>query len=298
MMIWRTTTIYRDDEVIVTHRAAKRDDSGNLIIPGLLDTDIVIVPETFTISLDPNGGDAISPAAVHTDAHGNLMVALPAAARSGDWAFAGWFTAITGGTRVLTGATGTTFTSDTTLYARWTPVTRRTVEDTPAAMRENFDWFRNVRHEEPLRPNATDGERVFFNPNGTVRAQNFIFDQIWAGNGTVNWAVRWESGNPVTLRQRQQIAVMLHEEINKWTRPLIGMQGWPFGEIQVTIVGWAVADESLIQDRQPNEQIWVNNTHNSPFGDMNERMASAPNNISRFVNQSIIFAFVSDIGSF
>ena len=245
-------------------------------------------PGTFTITFNANGGTALSPATRTTDVHGHLMNVMPtpvrAASGGNEWAFAGWFTATTGGSRVLTGATGTEFTANTTVYARWTQVTRRTVADTPAAMRQNFDWLKNVRHEEPLRPNTTDGERVFFNRNGTIRAQNFIFDQIWAGNGTVNWAVRWESSTAVTLVQRQQIARMLHEEINKWTRPLIGMEGWPFGEIQVEVIGWAVSDAALILDRRPNEQIWVNNTHNPPLGDANPRMASAPNNISRFNN--------------
>jgi hypothetical protein len=137
-------------------------------------------------------------------------------------------------------------------------------------MKENFDWLRNTRHVR---------EPVLFN------RQNLIFDQIWRGDGTINWAVRWESDRVVTLEQRQQVARMLHEEINKWTRPLIGMPGWPFQEIPVTVIGWAVSSASLIQDRQPNETIWVNNDHREPRGIQHaDLMASAPDNISRFVN--------------
>jgi hypothetical protein len=162
-------------------------------------------------------------------------------------------------------------------------------------MRENFDWLRNVRHEQPLGT-RTEGERVLFNANGTIRNQNLIFDQIWHGNGTLNWAIRWESNQPVTLRQRQQVAAMLYEATNQWTRPLIGMEGWPFEEIPVTVVGWAVTDAALILDRQPNEVVWVNNTHEAPNthtrdSDNNLRlefMASAPRAMSRFINHRAV----------
>jgi len=250
--------------------------------------------QPYTITLNYNYTGAQASITRLTDSHGSLMgEPLPVPTRAGQ-VFTGWFTtASTGGARVLVGATGTKFTQNAVIYARWSAAAPVSMSDIPAAMKENFDWLKNVRH------NGQDGgksERIYFNANGSVRAQNFIFDQIWAGNGTISWAVRWESDRVVTLAERQAVARMLHEEINKWTRPLIGMEGWPFGEIPVTVIGWAVHDESLIQDRQPNEQIWVNNTHQAPDTHTRnadntlrlEFMASAPREMSRFINQAAL----------
>jgi len=211
-------------------------------------------------------------------------MALPSPARpdSGNdrWAFAGWFTEANGGTRVFSGPTGTRFTAATTVYARWTVITAIDIRrDTPAAMLENFDWLKNERHP---------GEAVIFNRQNTAPSgYNWFFDQIWGGDGTLNWAIRWESSANITLAQRRNIATMLYEATNQWTRPLIGMPGWEFGEIPVTVVGWAVTDGARILERQPNELVWVNNTHANPqsmAGVRLDLMASAPNSMSRRIN--------------
>jgi uncharacterized repeat protein (TIGR02543 family) len=225
------------------------------------------------ITLNPNGG-TVTETTRRTDGHGYLMLPLPTPKREG-FVFTGWFTAQTGGTRVLSGAYGNQFPSSTTIYARWTPLVARSVDDTPAHMRENFDWFKDARHVH---------EPVIFNRN------NLIFDQIWAGNGTINFAVRWDSNVTMTYEQRRLIQVMLHEEVNRWTRPLIGFEDWPFDEIQVTVVGWAVRNINIIQDRRPNERVWVNNVRRAPFGGSNipgnegELQPSLPSNMSRFEN--------------
>ncbi|MDR3012766.1 MAG: InlB B-repeat-containing protein [Chitinispirillales bacterium] len=234
---------------------------------------------TITLNHNYTGGPGNITRA--TDTHGNLMgEPLPTPTREG-FIFNGWFLTQSGGSvtgknrdRVLVGATGTRFTQNTTIYARWSApnaIQASSMSQIPAAFRENFDWLRNTRHAR---------EPVLFNRN------NLVWDQVFHGGGTINWAIRWESDRVVTLAERREIARLLHEEINKWTRPLIGMPGWPFQEIPVTVVGWAVSNADLIQDRQPNETIWVNNDHRPPLGIHNNEafMASAPNNISRFNN--------------
>jgi uncharacterized repeat protein (TIGR02543 family) len=235
-------------------------------------------PGAFTVTFNQNYTGAPANTTAQTDTHGSLMQVLPVPPQRTGFAFAGWFTAASGGNRIFSGATGTKFTANTTVFAQWTAATAINLRnDCPPAMLQNFDHFRNVRHER---------ERVFFNANGSVRAQNFIFDQIWGGNGTLNWAIRWESDRAVTLQERQRIAGMLHEDINQWTRPLIGMPGWPFGEIPVAVVGWAVSNGNVILDQQPNERVWVNNRRAAPFGDANPLMASAPDSMSRFINHN------------
>jgi uncharacterized repeat protein (TIGR02543 family) len=227
------------------------------------------------ITLNPNGG-AVTNTTRRTDAHGFLMLPLPTPTRDGH-VFTGWFTAATGGVRVLSGAYGRQFTADSTIFAQWTPTVQRNVTNIPANFRENFDWFKDSRHVH---------EAVLFNRN------NLIFDQIWAGNGTLNFAVRWDSNVVMTFEDRRLIQNLLHEEVNRWTRSLMGFEDWPFGEIQVTVIGWAVRNINVIQDRRPSERVWVNNVRRAPFGASNipgnegDLQPSLPDNMSRFVNFS------------
>ena len=68
----------------------------------------------YTITF--NAGDGtVSPTSAKTGEDGKLA-SLPTPTRSG-YAFDGWYTAATGGTAV---STGTAFSKDATIYARWT----------------------------------------------------------------------------------------------------------------------------------------------------------------------------------
>lgn len=239
----------------------------------------------FFITLDQNYDGAPENMIVQTDAYGNLTgdknapLILPSPTRNG-YDFRGWFTTseATGGKRVLSGALGTKFTENTTIYARWTTQTKRTINDIPALEKEHFDWVKNVRNEcEPVIRGSG------------ASAGNLIFHQLFAGGGSINFAVRWESNQTVTLQQRRNIAAMLYDGINQWIRPLMGFEDFPFGEIPVSVVGWAVQNENLILDRQPNEIIWVNSNHDAPNSGYNTGfMASAPRERSRFLNYNTI----------
>ncbi|MDR2581823.1 MAG: hypothetical protein LBC85_12640, partial [Fibromonadaceae bacterium] len=258
-----------------------------MVIMAMLVLAATLSAQVRTITLDQNYTGAPANMIVQTDAQGNLTAGaanalqnaprpLPSPTRAG-FDFRGWFTtsAATGGARVLSGANGTQFTANTTIYARWTPRTARTLSDMPAMEREHFDWVKNVRNacETVMRTNTA----------------NLIFHQIFAGNGTFNWAVRWESDDPITLQERRRIAAMLYDGINEWLRPLMGYADWPFGEIPVNVVGYAVRRADLILDRQPNETIWVNSDHLGPnSGYTTGDMASAPRARSRFLNLTAI----------
>lgn len=78
-------------------------------------TDEDIPAVTYTITLDPNGGDALTPPTLTTGADGKLS-SLPTPSRS-NYSFNGWFTAANGGTKA---DSDTTFTANTTIYAQWT----------------------------------------------------------------------------------------------------------------------------------------------------------------------------------
>jgi len=238
-----------------------------------------------TLTLDANYSGAPAPKTVATDAQGCLTGApLPVPKRAG-YVFRGWFTTseATGGTQVILGAAGTKFTKDTTIYARWIDYVPVDMSKIPKNMKENFDWLKNDRYpRESYMPLAVPSWGWY----------NTIFDQIWDGNGSINYGVRWESTKSITLEERKQIASMLHQAINEWMRQIIGMEGWPFQEISVKISGWAVSDGAKILDKQPNEVVWVNNTYDDPgpasADHPRDLIASAPKAMTRLNNLSAI----------
>jgi uncharacterized repeat protein (TIGR02543 family) len=78
---------------------------------------IPVVIVTYTITFDANGGEVAT--ATGTTGTGGKLTSLPTPARTG-YTFNGWYTAATGGTKVTT---GTVFSENATVYARWTLIT-------------------------------------------------------------------------------------------------------------------------------------------------------------------------------
>ena len=76
-------------------------------------------PYTITFNYNDN---ATAPVVKQTDGDGKLATSnWPAPTRTG-YQFAGWFTAVTGGTKIEDADKETPFNKDTTLYAHWEPV--------------------------------------------------------------------------------------------------------------------------------------------------------------------------------
>ncbi|MNW32139.1 F5/8 type C domain protein [compost metagenome] len=143
--------------------------------------------------------------------------------------------------------------------------------DMPANFRSSVEW---VYQNRMLVENS-------------VGRKNLIFDQIFAGKGTLNYVVRWQSERNVTLQQRQDMEKMLHRQVNNWTKHLQGYDGWPYGDIPVKIVGWAVANPAQILNKQPNEKVYTETT----IDDMSKSdpripalLPHAPRELSRFDN--------------
>lgn len=59
--------------------------------------------------------------------------------------------------------------------------------------------------------------------------------------------MRWESDTSVTEDQRTKIASVLHEQYQRWFEWAYGFDNFPFQEVSVSVVGWAVKDESLLE---------------------------------------------------
>ena len=81
--------------------------------PDSPDNPDIPIPNTYTITFDPNGGSVV-PASAKTTIDGKLAV-LPVPTRA-NYSFQGWYTAINGGVAITI---DTVFTQDATMYARW-----------------------------------------------------------------------------------------------------------------------------------------------------------------------------------
>jgi hypothetical protein len=157
-----------------------------------------------------------------------------------------------------------------TPYVKEEPVIEKeiTLSDMPAEYKDAIEWV---------------WENRILDEQSTAR-KNLIFDQIIAGDGTLNYVVRWQSSKPLSLEQRQRMASMISTQINNWTKNLINYDGWEYDEIQVKIVGWAVADSSLILDPQPDEIIYTSTITDGLHAENSavpELLPCAPDELSR-----------------
>lgn len=143
-----------------------------------------------------------------------------------------------------------------------------TVSDMPSYLKSSVEWVWNNRI---LKENSTSRE-------------NLIFDQIYDGEGTLNYVVRWQSSQNLSLATRQKMEEMLSRQINNWTQYLSGYDGWPFDHIDVKIVGWAVPNASQILDKQSYENVYTDCTYDSlsEGTSIPSQLPNAPSSISRF----------------
>lgn len=83
--------------------------------------------------------------------------------------------------------------------------------------------------------------------NGDLYAfKNYGWDQLIANEGTINMCVRWESSETVTAAQRTKVATALQQQYQKWFKWVYGFDNFPYTEVKVNVVGWAVKDKSLL----------------------------------------------------
>lgn len=123
-----------------------------------------------------------------------------------------------------------------------------------------------------------------------------IFDQIVAGNGTLQYILIWQSYEQITLEQRQKLPQMLEDAVNMWTDNLVGYDDWPFEHVNVKVVGYAVLDKSCLLDLQPDEVVYTDTTSSwlrddmisSGMGDTSvpSIQPAEPTDISRYAHWS------------
>ncbi|EGY20564.1 hypothetical protein VD0002_g8055 [Verticillium dahliae] len=90
------------------------------------------------------------------------------------------------------------------------------------------------------------------------RFKNYGWDQLIAAQGTINMCVRWESDTVVTEAQRSQIAKVTAAQYQKWFQWLYGYDNFPYTNVKVNIVGWAVRDKALLQGSTAGLDIYTN----------------------------------------
>lgn len=76
--------------------------------------------------------------------------------------------------------------------------------------------------------------------------KNWIFDHIVANKGTLNYCVRWDSTQKLSKTVASKFQAMLERQYAVWNRWLIGYGCWPYKEIKVNMVGFAVKEASLL----------------------------------------------------
>lgn len=120
---------------------------------------------------------------------------------------------------------------------------------------------------------------------GSTTRHNLIFDQIIAGEGTLHYVVRWQSSKTVTLQQRKDMEGMIQRNIRSWTDYLSGYENWPYEQVDVKIVAWAVADKNVLLDLQPDEVVYTDTSYDSLHDENNaipSALPNAPAELSRF----------------
>jgi uncharacterized repeat protein (TIGR02543 family) len=155
------------------------------------------VPQTMTVTFDPNGGDALLPAdASKSVTQGETYGALPTPTRSG-YTFAGWFTAATSGSKI-TSASEVTETANHTLFAQWTAVAPPPVnppynpppEDTPEDTTPPEDTPEDTTPPDDNPEDTTPPDDTPDSPatdDGWVRNEDGMWQYITDGEAETGW---------------------------------------------------------------------------------------------------------------
>ncbi|KAF0640842.1 hypothetical protein FPSE5266_02371 [Fusarium pseudograminearum] len=87
--------------------------------------------------------------------------------------------------------------------------------------------------------------------------KNYGWDQVIAGKGQLNVCVRWESTASVTAEQRTKVAIALQDSYTSWMKWVSGWDNFPYEDVKINVVGWAVKDKSLLQGSTTGLDIYT-----------------------------------------
>ncbi|KAK7737141.1 hypothetical protein SLS63_002932 [Diaporthe eres] len=96
-----------------------------------------------------------------------------------------------------------------------------------------------------------------YNDGDLYSFKNYGWDQIMATKGVINYCVRWDSDEKVPAAQREQIATEVDNAYQKWFKWVYGWDNFPFDNVKVNVVGWAVKDKSLLEGSTEDLDIYT-----------------------------------------
>jgi hypothetical protein len=121
-------------------------------------------------------------------------------------------------------------------------------------------WNPPAKYLSPLAANWKHQEDTYANLYGF---KNYLWDQVIAAKGSINYCVRWESTATVSAALRDQVESSLARQFQKWVDQLQenghGWMGFPYTTVPVKVVGWAVRDRNQLQWTDDSRDIYVNN---------------------------------------
>jgi cellulose binding protein with CBM2 domain len=149
---------------------------------------------------------------------------------------------------------------------------------TPTTAPSGDPWNPPSSLVQPLAAVWSHEESTYSNLYGF---KNYGWDQLFAGGGAINYCVRWDSTAHVTAAQRDAVAAALQRQYQKWMDQMLdngsGWNNWPYRQVPVKVVGWAVRDRAQLEWTDTSVDIYVN--------DINENAPQCGTPCGRFFHQ-------------
>ncbi|CBX97418.1 predicted protein [Plenodomus lingam JN3] len=98
--------------------------------------------------------------------------------------------------------------------------------------------------------------------NQGMNFKNFGYDQVMAAKGKINYCVRWEGNQKVSLSQRGEIETAIRRQFKKWIDVLADFEGFPYKTVDVKVVGWAVNDKNQLEGDVSKIQVYTTKDEN------------------------------------
>ncbi|WP_254548374.1 cellulose-binding domain-containing protein [Catellatospora tritici] len=136
------------------------------------------------------------------------------------------------------------------------PSPSRSASPSPSTSPSSSGWNPPANLVQPLNEVWAHYESTY---NQLYTFRNYGWDQVMAGGGQINYCVRWDSSAHVTATQRDQIHAALARQFKKWMDVMAGHNGWPYANVPVKVVGWAVRDRAALEWTDSSVDIYVNN---------------------------------------
>jgi hypothetical protein len=137
------------------------------------------------------------------------------------------------------------------------PQSKRGFSDMPRnrPVKRQSGWNPPADLKAPLQEVWEHYEKTY--DGGLDANVNTGFHQIMANKGYLNICVRWDSSATITEVQRAKIASTYNAQYQEWFKWLYGYNGFPYDEVKVNIVAYAVKDKSQLQGSTTAYEVYA-----------------------------------------